>query len=199
MDLPAVAAIAVDAWRHAYSDLIGSAAVERYLQTAYSPSGLRNRISDHPIYVAADGPSVMAFADVFVEDGCVVISELCTVPRWRRHGFATRLIERAGQLAESLPVTADVVLGNVAAEGFYEHQGSCLQALHARAREAGFSLLPAYHPSVGAHRRPQRVSSAFSHHLVQSPNGPPRLLRSVAGRRVPRDWTSLPPLLMASK
>ena len=41
-------------------------------------------------------------------------------------------------------------------------------------------------PSVGAHRRPQRVGSAFSHHFVQSPNGPPRLLRSVAGRRAPR-------------
>ena len=49
-----------------------------------------------------------------------------------------------------------------------------------------FSLLPAYHPSVGAHRRPQRVSSAFSHHLVQSPNGHPRLLRSVAGPPGPR-------------
>ena len=49
-----------------------------------------------------------------------------------------------------------------------------------------FSLLPGYHPSVGAHRRPQRVGSAFSHHLIQSPNGHPRLLRLVAGPPGPR-------------
>ena len=42
--------------------------------------------------------------------------------------------------------------------------------LAAMARQV-FSLLPAHHPSVGAHRRPERVGSAFSHHLVQSPNG----------------------------
>ena len=37
-----------------------------------------------------------------------------------------------------------------------------------------FSLLPGYHPSVGAHRRPQRVGSAFSHHLVQVAQRPPQ-------------------------
>ena len=44
--------------------------------------------------------------------------------------------------------------------------------LAAMARQV-FSLLPAHHPSVGAHRRPERVGSAFSHRLVQSPNKPP--------------------------
>ena len=83
---PPIIAIAVDAWRYAYADLIGSDAVEQYLGTSYLPAGLRNRINDHPIYVAADGPMAMAFADVFVQGGCVVVSELCTVPRWRRPG-----------------------------------------------------------------------------------------------------------------
>ena len=122
-DLPAITAIAVDAWRYAYSDLIGRDAVDQYLETSYSPVGLRNRINDHPIYVAADGPMVMAFADVFVQDGCVVVSELCTVPRWRRHGYATELLAHARTLRTSFPMTADVVLGNVVAEEFYERGG----------------------------------------------------------------------------
>ena len=64
---------------------------------------------------------------------------------------------------------------------------SFLRPLRARARARQvFSLLAGYHPSVGAHRRPQRVGSAFSHHLVQSPNGHPRLLRSVASPPGPR-------------
>ena len=122
-DLPAITAIAVDTWKHAYSDLIGAAAVERYLEASYSPVGLKARLEDHPIYLAADGRTVMAFADVFVEDGCVVISELATVRRWQRHGCATRLVEEAREHGSGLPVTADVFLGNVAGEQFYEHRG----------------------------------------------------------------------------
>ena len=122
-DLPAITAIAVDSWRHAYAEMIGSDAVDRYLEASYSPVGLQARLADHPILVAADGKTVMAFADVFVEDGCVVISELCTVARWRRHGCATRLVAEARQHGSGLPVTADVFLGNVAAEQFYEHRG----------------------------------------------------------------------------
>lgn len=122
-DLPAITAIAVDSWREVHTRLIGFSAVERYLETSYSARGLRHRLEDHPIYVAADGPSVMAFADFFIEDGCVVVSELCTVPRHQRRGCATELIDKAREHGNGLPVTADVVLGNVAAERFYERRG----------------------------------------------------------------------------
>ena len=71
-----------------------------------------------------------------------------------------------------------------------DRQGPFLEFLEAstraRARGRFFRYFLGITPSVGAHRRPQRVGSAFSHHLVQSPNGHPRLLRSVAGRRTPR-------------
>ena len=53
---------------------------------------------------------------------------------------------------------------------FVADQVSSAVTLAAMARQV-FSLLPAHHPSVGAHRRPERVGSAFSLHLVQSPNG----------------------------
>ena len=70
----------------------------------------------------------------------------------------TRVEPTKGMLetAACLPLVADQVSPAV--------------TLAAMARQV-FSLLPAHHPSVGAHRRPERVGSAFSHHLVQSPNG----------------------------
>ena len=69
--------------------------------------------------------------------------------------------------------------------------------LAAMARQV-FSLLPAHHPSIGptgGHNGLARPFRTISH---KSPNGHPRLLRSVAGRRAP-GLTSLPLLLMASK
>ena len=90
-DLPAITEIAVDSWRHEYGELLGFAAVEQYLETSYTSEALHNRFDDHPILVAAEGPTVIAFADVFVEDGRVVISELCTIEQWRRHGCATEI------------------------------------------------------------------------------------------------------------
>jgi len=122
-DLPAITAIAVDAWREAYSGLIGLNAVERYLETSYSARGLRHRFEDHPIFVAGMDGMVCAFADVFVEDGRVVVSELCTLPRHQRMGCATGLIGAARAHGRGRPVTADVVLGNTVAERFYERRG----------------------------------------------------------------------------
>ena len=122
-DLPAITAIAVDAWRQVYSSLIGLHAVERYLEIAYSARGLRNRLDDHPIFVAAEGDIVQAFADVFVEDGRLIISELCTLPRFQRNGCATELLHAARRHGMGRPLTADVVLGNTAAEHFYEKRG----------------------------------------------------------------------------
>ena len=59
-----------------------------------------------------------------------------------------------------------------------------------------FSLLPAHHPSVGAHRRPERVGSAFSPH----PRGPrrPPMPRSPAASPRSTSWSRSPPLRFAS-
>ena len=72
------------------------------------------------------------------------------------HGWPARSSRANLSRPARLPLVADQVSSAV--------------TLAAMARQV-FSLLPGHHPSVGAHRRPERVGSAFSHHLVQSPNG----------------------------
>ena len=71
------------------------------------------------------------------------------------HGWPARSSRANLSRPARLPLVADQVSPAV--------------TLAAMARQV-FSLLPAHHPSVGAHRWPERVGSAFSHHLVQSPN-----------------------------
>ena len=44
-DLPAITAIAVDAWRQVYSSLIGLHAVERYLDGHWNSDGLRAKLA----------------------------------------------------------------------------------------------------------------------------------------------------------
>jgi GNAT superfamily N-acetyltransferase len=122
-DLPAIAAIGVDAWSYAYRGLVGPTSVKQYLETAYSSEGLTHRIDEHPVYLVVNGREVMSFADLFIQDERVVVAELCTVPRWRRHGCATALVETARAFGGGLPVAADVVVGNVGAEEFYAHCG----------------------------------------------------------------------------
>ena len=93
---------------------------------------------------------------------CPITSRLRRRTRWWGsmtscgwHGWPARNSRANLSRPARLPLVADQVSSAV--------------TLAAMARQV-FSLLPGHHPSVGAHRRPERVGSAFSHHLVQSPN-----------------------------
>ena len=122
-DLVAVAAIAEGSWRAAYSGLLKPKTVSAWLEAAYSPTALRNRWEDHPIYLAIEEERVIAFADAFIEDDQIVLSAICTDPAYRRRGAAGMLLEWIRWLTPPLPIIADVVLGSHAAESFYEAKG----------------------------------------------------------------------------
>jgi GNAT superfamily N-acetyltransferase len=122
-DLVEVAAIAEGSWRAAYAGLLKSETVSGWIETAYSPAALHQRWEDHPIYLVTDESSVVAFADAFIEDDQIVLSAICTHPAHRRRGAAGMLLEWVCSLAPPLPVIADVILGNHAAESFYETKG----------------------------------------------------------------------------
>lgn len=122
-DLSRVAAIADDSLRLAYAGLLKPKTTAAWLGAAYSPSALQRRWEDHPIYLVIDDGRTIAFADVFVEDDQLVLSALCTDPVHNRRGAATLLLDWITGLAPTLPVISDVVLGNRAAEGFYEAMG----------------------------------------------------------------------------
>jgi GNAT superfamily N-acetyltransferase len=122
-DLPAIVCIGHEAWRDSYGDLLDTTTIDRYLSASYSLDGICTRLDDHPIFVAADADHVAAFADIIMEPDRIIVAEICTIDEWRRHGLASKLIDEAQQLGPDLPVSADVVLGNQAAECFYEQLG----------------------------------------------------------------------------
>lgn len=123
IDLTRVAAIAEGSLRTAYAGLLRPETTAAWLKAAYSPSALRRRWEDHPIYLVVDEGEIIAFADVFVEDDQLVVSAICTDTKRCRRGAATELLGFITSLAPSLPVISDVVLGNRTAEGFYEAKG----------------------------------------------------------------------------
>lgn len=122
-DLVEVAAIAEGSWRAAYAGLLKAQTVSSWIEAAYSPEALRQRWEDHPIYLAMESDSVVAFADAFIEDDQIVVSAICTHPSHRRRGAAGLLLQWIRSLNPSLPIMADVVLGSQAAESFYEGRG----------------------------------------------------------------------------
>ncbi len=122
-DLTRLATIAEGSLRTAYAGLLKPETTAAWLKAAYSPSALRRRWEDHPIYLVVDDDEIIGFADVFVEDDQLVVSAICTDEGHCRRGAASHLLDAVLSLAPSLPVISDVVLGNRAAEGFYEAKG----------------------------------------------------------------------------
>ena len=119
-DFAHLADVADVSLRGAYADLLSAATLDRYLTTTYSSGAMRNRLADHPIFVVEIDHEICAFADAFVQDGGIVVAEICTLPNWRRQGCATALISRLARLDPSLAMSADVLLGNEPGERFYE-------------------------------------------------------------------------------
>lgn len=122
-DLDAIAHIATVAWRTSYADLLDSDTIQHWLETAYSPASLEQRLQDHPIFVVLVDGLIAAFADVYVQANTIVVAALCTHPEFRRQGAASALLAKARSLAPSLPLTADLLIGNLVGERFAEHQG----------------------------------------------------------------------------
>jgi ribosomal protein S18 acetylase RimI-like enzyme len=122
-DLPAIGHIAAVAWRTSYVDLLDSDTIKHWLETAYSKASLEQRLQDHPIFVVPVDGLIAAFADVYVQANTIVVSALCTHPEYRRLGAASALLAKARSLAPSLPLTADLLIGNKVGESFAEHEG----------------------------------------------------------------------------
>jgi len=122
-DLGSILQIGRVSVRDAYSGLLTDEAIEAMLSTTYTVEAAQRRWEDHPIFLVATEGTVHSFADAFVEEGSVMLSELCTLPRFRRKGAATALVQNIRHLDPSLPVTTDVILGNRPAESFLEHVG----------------------------------------------------------------------------
>lgn len=93
------------------------------LRRDFSPGSLRRRLLRGRVLVAVEGGRVLGFADAAVEADHVRLTALGTDPERRHGGVAGRLLDEVRRLAPGLPVSAEVLLGCLAVEGYLEAQG----------------------------------------------------------------------------
>ena len=122
-DLPDIARVAEAAEWASYGDLLSELAVAEVLQRDFSPGALGRRLLAGGMRVASLDDVVAGAASGTVADGVIHVDVLVTEPRHRRRGIATALLTAMRGLAPSLPVCADVLLGNHCGEGFLEAAG----------------------------------------------------------------------------
>jgi GNAT superfamily N-acetyltransferase len=123
-DAEAVRAIALTAWRDTYAGFLRPDTIEGFLERAYSPERTLRRIERDTflVAVAADG-TVGAYADASETVDRVELFALYADPARRRQGAGTALIDELARRFPTLPIAADVLIGNRKGEGFYERRG----------------------------------------------------------------------------
>jgi demethylmenaquinone methyltransferase/2-methoxy-6-polyprenyl-1,4-benzoquinol methylase len=122
-DAPAVRAIAQEAWRETYRDLLRSETIEAFLAGPYALETVRSRIAEHDVLVAElDGDGV-AYADAVPEPERLFLAALYARPALRGRGAGSALLAAILERHPGLPIDAYVLDGNRRGEGFYERRG----------------------------------------------------------------------------
>jgi GNAT superfamily N-acetyltransferase len=123
-DLLAIGRVADAAHWQTYRALIGPGAISELMRREYSPSALKRKLLSGGVLVAEshDG-EVVGFAHVRSSGDHVEVAAISTDPEHRRRGAAGALVEAVRGAAPELPLCADVLLGNLEAERFYEAMG----------------------------------------------------------------------------
>lgn len=104
-----------------YSGLLKPDTIGRLLNRDYSPSSLGRRLLRGGVLVGESAGHIVGFVDVSAEPGQTRVLAIATEPGFRRRGVATALI--ASVRRPRLPMSADVLLGNIEGERFYEARG----------------------------------------------------------------------------
>jgi len=123
-DLLSIGRIADAAAWETYSGLLKPDTIGRLLTRDYSPAPLRRRLLQGGVRVADAGRvGILGFVAAEVERGRIRLDAISTEPAYRRSGVAKALLASVRASAPRLPVSADVLLGNLDGERFYESQG----------------------------------------------------------------------------
>jgi GNAT superfamily N-acetyltransferase len=123
-DLADIGRVADAAHRETYDTLIGPAAISELVRREYSPASLKRRLLAGGVLVAEDGGGeVIGVAHVRVAGDHVELAGISTEPAHRRRGVAGALVRALLEERPDLPLCADVLLGNLEAESFYESMG----------------------------------------------------------------------------
>ncbi len=122
-DLVEIARVADAAYWDTYAGLLKPDTIARLLGRDYSAAALGRRLLRGGVLVAVAGDHLIGFAEVSTEDSVVCLAAISTEPVHRRVGVGAALVEEARRAEPDLPVCADVLLGNLDGEQFYESLG----------------------------------------------------------------------------
>ncbi len=122
-DAAAVRQVAVAAWRDTYTGLLADETIEAFLDFAYSIEMLIRRIEQHAFLVTEEQGRIVAFADAIPGPARLTLGAIYALPDRRRHGAGSLLLASLRSRFPKLPITADVLAGNVVGEGFYKRVG----------------------------------------------------------------------------
>jgi ribosomal protein S18 acetylase RimI-like enzyme len=122
-DVPAIRAIAVDAWRDTYRGLLRDETIEWFVARAYTEERVTLRVERHETWVATLDGSVGAFAETALEPDRVDLVAIYADPGRRRRGLGSALLDAIVRTHPDLPIVADVLAGNRLGEAWYEARG----------------------------------------------------------------------------
>jgi GNAT superfamily N-acetyltransferase len=122
-DLLAIGRVAEASLWDTYTGLLKPDTIGRILQRDYSPAALGRRLLRGGVVVAEEAGEVVGFADAEVGPSHLQLLAIATDPIHRRAGVAAAMLVAVRDGHPDLPVCADVLLGNLAGERFYEALG----------------------------------------------------------------------------
>lgn len=122
-DLLAIGRVAEASHWDTYTGLLKPDTIGRILQRDYSPAALGRRLLLGGVVVAEEGGVVVGFADADAGESHLQLLAIATDPLFRRSGVAAAMLGAVRGRHPALPVCADVLLGNLDGERFYETLG----------------------------------------------------------------------------
>lgn len=122
-DLLEIGRVADAAHWASYEGLLRPETIGRLLTRDYGPSTLARRLLRGGLEVVASGGEILGFADGVATGGTLHVSAIAVAPEARRRGVGTALLDSVRKSADERPVSADVLLGNLEGERFYEANG----------------------------------------------------------------------------
>ncbi|MBI5157153.1 MAG: GNAT family N-acetyltransferase [Acidimicrobiia bacterium] len=122
-DLLAIGRLAEAGFWDGYTGLLRPETIGRMLSAAYSPTAVSRRLLRGGVVVAEGDAGLAGFIDAISVDHGMDVSVIAIDPGFRRRGIGRALVEEATEPRQTAPLCADVLLGNLEAESFFERLG----------------------------------------------------------------------------
>ena len=122
-DLLDIGRVAEAAHWVSYEGLLRPDTIGQLISRDFGPASLARRLLRGGLSVVSLGADVIAFADAETVDGALHVGMIAVLPPQRRRGAGSALLRTFDQGALHLPLRADVLVGNLEGESFYEANG----------------------------------------------------------------------------